>query len=122
ERVIRKSKVTLLMKALLISYLVTAMMLLGLAFLLFRFELEESKVTWGITMIYILSCFFGGLILGKSMGNRKFLWGMLLGVAYAILLLGITVLVEHSVKKELMELLTTFLLCMGAGMIGGMLS
>lgn len=119
---IKKSKMMSLMKALLVSYVVTALLLLILAFLLFKFDLGESKVNMGITVIYILSCFIGGFFLGKGVGSRKFLWGMVLGASYAILLLGVTLLIEHRLNDNMMQLLTTVLLCFGGGTLGGMLS
>ena len=111
-----------LIKSLLLSYLITAAALLLLAFLLFRFQLGEDKVTLGITIIYIASCLAGGFFAGKKMGNRKFLWGILLGICYGALLLGITLLVEHQLDSDTQRVLTTLFLCLGGGMLGGMLS
>ena len=55
-------------------------------------------------------------------GVKKFLWGLLAGILYFVLLLLISLGVYHSVQGELMNLLTTFLLCAGGGMLGGMVS
>ena len=79
----KKSIPMLLMKSLLASYVLTALLLFLLAFLLYKFDLGESKVNLGITVIYILSCFLGGFLVGKGAGTRKFLWGMVLGAIYA---------------------------------------
>jgi len=122
QAVEKKSKFMSLMKALLVSYAVTAVLLLFLAFLLYKFELGEKNVTMGITVIYILSCFLGGFVLGKATGNRQFLWGMLLGISYGVLLIGVTLLVEHKLDGNVTQLITTLGLCFGGGTLGGMLS
>lgn len=111
-----------LIKSLLLSYVITAASLLLLVFLLFRFQLGEDKVTLGITVIYIVSCLAGGFFVGKKMGNKKFLWGMVLGICYGALLLGITLLVEHQLDPDTGKVITTLFLCLGGGMLGGMLS
>lgn len=54
-----------IMKALLVSYLVTGLLLLLIAGLLYRFQLDEGKVQIGIILTYILSCFTGGFLAGR---------------------------------------------------------
>ena len=46
-----------IMKALLVSYLVTGLLLLFIAGLLYRFRLDEGRIQIGIIVTYILSCF-----------------------------------------------------------------
>ena len=67
-------KMAILIRAQLTAWVVTALLLLLMALLLFKLELNESKVSLGMTAVYVLSCFFGGLAAGKG-GKRKFLWG-----------------------------------------------
>ena len=67
-------------KALLAAYVVTAVCLLTVAFLLLKLDLSQSNVSVGIIVTYLVSCFLGGFILGKTMERRKFLWGMVLGI------------------------------------------
>ena len=61
-----------IMKALLASYVVTGFLLLLIAGLLYRFQMDEGKVRIGIIITYILSCFAGGFLAGKMMKSRKF--------------------------------------------------
>ena len=66
ERRLRKdSKVLWVLKALLVSYVVTGMLLLILAMLLYKFDLDEKSVSAGIIAIYVASTLIGGLVLGK---------------------------------------------------------
>ena len=109
-------------KALLASYVITALMLLLLAGLLYRFRLDEGKVQIGIILTYILSCFAGGYLAGKMMRSRQFLWGVLLGLLYFLLMTLVSLAVNHSIQDGMGNLATAFALCMGGGMLGGMLS
>ncbi len=111
-----------ILKSLLCAYAATGIMLLILTLLLYKAGLSEENVNAGIILTYIISTFAGGFVIGKLMGVRKFLWGLLTGVLYFVLLLLISLGVYHSVQGEPVNLLTTFLLCAGGGMLGGMVS
>jgi putative membrane protein (TIGR04086 family) len=110
------------LKALLVSYLLTGLLLLGLAGLLYRFRLDEGKVQIGIILTYILSCFTGGFLAGKMMKNRRFLWGVMLGLFYFLILTVVSLAVNRELQSTAAGFVTSFLLCMGGGMLGGMLS
>lgn len=111
-----------MLKSLLCAYVVTGIMLLILTLLLYKAGLSEENVNAGIILTYVISTFAGGFVIGKLAGVKKFLWGLLAGILYFVLLLLISLGVYHSVQGELMNLLTTFLLCAGGGMLGGMVS
>ena len=115
-------KAIFIMKCLLCSYLVTGVLLLVLALLLYRLHLSENVVSIGITIIYIVSAFLAGFISGKKIGKQKFLWGLFMGCIYFLVLLLISLLVNHGVEEVAMKIGTTFFLCAGSGMLGGMLS
>ncbi len=111
-----------MLKSLLCAYVVTGIMLLILTLLLYKAGLSEENVNAGIILTYVISTFAGGFVIGKLTGVKKFLWGLLAGILYFVLLLLISLGVYHSVQGEPMNLLTTFLLCAGGGMLGGMVS
>lgn len=117
-----KSKPAVILKALVVSYIVTALLLLLLALLLFKFELNESKVSIGVIVVYLLSSFIGGWLAGRGGGSRKFLWGLLIGAIYFVLLLLISMIAGHGIQTQAAQMVTTALLCVGGGMLGGMLS
>ena len=75
-----------------------------------------------IVGIYVLSTFVGGFIIGKLMNVRRFFWGLSLGVVYFALLLLITLGVYKGLNGDGANLITTFILCAGGGMAGGMIS
>lgn len=110
------------LQALLSAYIVTGILLVVLALLLYKAGLSEEVVNAGILLIYVISSFAGGFVMGKLTGNRKFLWGLVTGILYFILLIVISLGLYHSLQADLMNLATTFLLCAGGGMLGGMVS
>ncbi len=118
----KNSKVLWVLKALLVSYLVTGVLLLALAMLLYKLELDEKAVSAGIIAIYVAATLIGGLFLGKMAKEKRFIWGLGLGLAYFALLLLITLGVYHTLDGSGTGLMTTFILCAGGGMIGGMIS
>lgn len=122
NQVSKESKLVRILKALLASYVVTGILLLLLTFLLYQFELDEQKVTAGIVVIYVVSTFAGGFILGKLTKVRKFAWGLVLGIAYFMLLFFISFGIYRGIDGDWIQILTTFFMCAGGGMFGGMLS
>ena len=111
-----------ILKALLCAYVMTGILLLILTVLLYKAGLSEENINAGIILTYVISTFSGGFVIGKLAGVKKFLWGLLLGIMYFVLLLLISLGIYHSLQSDMMNLLTNFLLCAGGGMLGGMVS
>lgn len=88
-------KVRAILRSLLFSYAVTGIFLLLLAFLLFQFDLGEKPVSRpGLMAVYILSCLLGGFMAGKIIRKDKYLWGILVGVFYYLLLITVSFAVK----------------------------
>lgn len=120
----KKERISVLaiLKILLAMYLVTGGLLLLLSALLYKMQLSESVVSVGIVLIYVISGFLGGLLMGKVMKTRRFFWGMVIGGAYFLILVLGSILFEKGINMELSRLFTTLVLCTASGMIGGMVS
>ena len=87
ERAEGNNKIVLkVLSTLLVMYILTGAALFFLAFLLYKMELTENIVTIGIMVIYVVSGLLGGIIIGKRMKTRRFLWGILIGGAYFVVL------------------------------------
>lgn len=110
------------LSTLLIMYILTGVALFVLAFLLYKMELTENIVTIGITAIYVVSGLLGGIIIGKRMKTRRFLWGIIMGAAYFLVLLIGSALLKRGLTSDMLHIGLTLVMCMGAGMIGGMVS
>lgn len=114
--------VSRILKSLLASYAITGMMLLVLAFLLYKMDLDEKAVSAGIIAIYVTATVIGGIVIGKMAGSRRFVWGMLSGALYFALLLLITLGVYRTLDGSMTNFVMTFLLCVAGGTVGGMIS
>jgi len=116
------ANIRVVLRSLIISYILTGILLLVTAALLYRLEPEQSFVTAGILGIYVLCTFLGGLMAGKSIGNKKFLWGLVTGTAYFLLLLAASWMFAGGIQSGVNQIVTTMMLCLGGGMLGGMLA
>lgn len=89
-------KVRAILKSLLFAYALTGVALLLLALVLFAFDLGETAVDAGIIIIYVLACFMGGFMAGRIVRKDKYLWGVITGLAYYVLLLTVSVMAVFS--------------------------
>lgn len=115
-------KVIFITKCMLAAYVLTAGLLLLLAFMLYRFGISEKVVSLCIIGIYIAVTFVAGLIAGKRAGKRKFLWGLAVGVIYYAILVIVSLIVNRGLQDVAGNMATVFFLCAGSGMLGGMIS
>ena len=111
-----------LIKSLLAAYIVTGLLLLLLALLLYKLQLSESVVNIGIIAIYVAACFLGGFLEGKKKKTRKFLWGGAFGLLYFAVLAIISLAVGQGFSGSSSHFVTTLILCMAGGTLGGMVS
>ena len=111
-----------LLICLLCTLVVSFLVLLILALLLYKVKLSEQIVSAGIIITYALSGFVGGFLAGKRMKQKRYIWGLLMGVTYFLVLLLVSVVVNGPMKEVADSLLTTLILCSAGGMLGGMLS
>lgn len=118
----KPSKLQAVIRGTFVSYVLTALFLTALAFLLYRFQLKESQISLGINLVYIVSCLAGGFLAGKAARQRRFLWGLFTGVFYFLILFFVSFAVSRELGSGSRELLTVFLMCVGSGTIGGMVS
>ncbi|MDO4272676.1 MAG: TIGR04086 family membrane protein [Eubacteriales bacterium] len=115
-------KVKAVLKSLLFAYALTGIFLLLLALLLFQLDLGEGPVAAGIIVVYVLSCLMGGFMAGKMVRKDKYLWGVLVGLCYFLLLIIVSFVVQGKWDMTVQHALTTFFMCLGGGALGGMLS
>lgn len=122
ENMQKNIKVIWWIKSLLASYIVTGILLLVLTFFMYKFELNEKIVSAAIVGIYVVSTLIGGVIIGKLTKSKRYLWGMVLGILYFVLLLLITLGVYRTLNGDSVSIVTSLILCAGGGMAGGMIS
>ena len=116
------NKFSVVVKGLILSYAVTGALLALLAFLVFRFQLGESVTNLAIVAIYVVVTFIGAFVVGKKVKEQKFLWGLLLGILYIVIISLVAMLISKTFHVTGTANLTTAALCIGGGLLGGMLS
>lgn len=112
----------ILLRSLLISYLFSVLLLLALAFGLYKLKLPESQIGAAVLMIYAAACFLGGFFAGKRAGSRRFFWGLLAGLAYFLLLFLLSWAAAKGALPELSGAATILACCLAGGTLGGILS
>lgn len=123
ERTSNEGKIPVfyLLKSLFFAYALTGVFLALLSLLLYQLRLGEKLVAVAIIVIYVAATFFAGFLAGKKMKNRRFLWGLLEGTAYFLVLTLLSFFAGDRGVTVGRSFFTTLALCAGGGMLGGML-
>lgn len=120
------SKTGALIRALLVSYMVSGLLLLALSFALYRLKLKEAQINQAVFAVYGIACLTGGFVCGKITGSRRFFWGFFWGLSsgllYFAVLFVLSQAVSHGASPISSRTATVMLLCTAAGAIGGILS
>lgn len=116
----KKSSVLTLTKGVVFSYLISGICLLILAFLLFQFELPEGVLRGGIIFSYVFSCFLGGMVVSGKQEGKKYLWGLLAGILYYVILVAVSMILNREAFTRIPDVFPALFLCAFGGMLGGM--
>lgn len=103
------------------AYLVTGALLMLVAGVLYKFSIGENVVDISIVVIYCVSSLLAGLFFSKGAASRRFLWGMLAGAAYFLIICAVSAVADPNFSPVSNACITTLLICLGSGMLGGML-
>jgi putative membrane protein (TIGR04086 family) len=87
-----------------------------------KLDLSGAVISGGINFVYIISAFTGGFFVGKKTEQKKFLWGMLMGVFYFVILMLISLLMNRVSPLPMGSLFSVFIISSLSGMLGGMIS
>ena len=109
-----------MVRALIATYILSGILLAILSFALFKFRLPENQVN--LAVCAVLSCFFGGIIAGKTMRTRRFFWCLVLGTLYFLFLYLMSLAQKDGVTEDTKRLLSVLAMCTLSGMAGGMVS
>lgn len=117
----KKLGITLL-KETLVEMIISAVLLAVLSFVVLKISPSLSVVKTLILAIYGISTFCGGVIMGKVMETKKYLWGAIAGVLYFLLIIAIAFIVKGNVEAGTVGIMSGFVVAVVAGTIGGMIS
>lgn len=116
------SKPKALLGSLFISYLLSGILLLVMAFAMYKLRLREAQINVAVYAVYVIACLVGGICSGKSLQTRKFFWGLLTGLLYFLVLLAASWLMKQCMPLDTSRLLTVLACCAAGGTVGGMIS
>lgn len=102
-----------------VSFLVTMLFLVVVAFFMLKSGLSEEVVSKIMIIGYVLAPATGGFLLGKKRKVNRFLWGLLVGAMYFLVYAAIALGTQEVSLSEI--LWVAIPVCLG-GMAGGMLS
>ena len=109
----------LILKELLVQIILSTVLVVILAFIVFELSLGDGIIRIMILAIYGICSLVGGLILGKNIQKRKFLWGLVAGAIYIGLIMGISFIIRDETGA--IGLGTGVAVALGFGTFGGML-
>ena len=109
---------SVLMGMLVISALILAVVS---AFML-NGHMNFGFVGGGVIAAYVISSMVGGFCIGQIKGKQKFLWGALMGAGYFLVLLLVGNVVYHQGPAMNFHTVSSGIICVVSGMIGGMLA
>jgi len=121
EDIMKKATIVQVVKSVVVAYILSGIILLLLAFLMYRFDVAEGVIRGGIIFAYVFSCFVGGILASKKQNGRKYLWGILGGSLYYLILFIVSIICTRSLPENIVSSFMPLLLCVAGGMLGGML-
>lgn len=116
-----ETKVLNVSKAILISYILSAIALVVLAFIMYKFGLTKSQVEIGVKVIYFISAFIAGLVIALKEKRRRLFWGMAMGAAYMAIIIIISFIVNKGNIENIVGMLINMAICVAGGGIGALI-
>ncbi len=100
----------------------TAILLVITAFILLKLKIDIQKLTVCTIIIYFISTFIGGFIFGSIREKNKFLYGMMIGCMYFLVLCIVSSICAGGFGGINVRFMYSLMTCVLGGMLGGMLS
>lgn len=116
-----KTKAVKMIKSVVAAYVITAVALLVLSFIMYKCKISMTGANGGILLTYVLSCLVGGFIFSGCLAQKRYLGGGLLGVVYFLVAYVVSAVWNQGLADQMPGMLTAFLICIFSGMLGGMI-
>lgn len=113
-----KKNLSVIIKALIIGYVITGIILVILAVLLYKLHFGTTAVYIGIIIAYVTSNFVGGYLLANYFQHRRLLQGVAYAGLYFALLLVISVIAEGTMVGSIASAVKVAMLCICSAAFG----
>lgn len=104
------------------AYIVSALMLVVLAFAAYKTGMNENVVTIGICMVYFISSMAAGLMAGVKSHTRIAVMGIMAGAVYYAVILLTSFILNKGIASDTQAILTGMALSVCGGFAGGFLA
>lgn len=108
-------------KGVVFAYVISAVALVFIAFMMYKWDVSDSVVRGGILASYVLSCFISGAVVSRQHSERRYLWGLLMGAVYFTILWVVSLIGNKGAFTGVSGILPALALCLFGGMLGGMM-
>lgn len=109
------------MWSILIAVLFSVFFLFLVAFLIYKLHIPEAVAGICVTSTYVVAAFLAGFFLAKWVKVQKFLWGILAGGCYFLIIYVLSLVLGEGTPILTQSGITAAILCLAGGMLGGML-
>ena len=114
------ARVNALVSGTLIAYAITCIVLIGYAILITYSTFTGENLPLIVTLTCLVSVIVAGFDSAKGANSRGWLWGILAGVAYAVILVAIGIWVNRGFAVDT-RTITLVILSVAGGGLGGVL-
>lgn len=114
-------KIISVCKVLFLEFIVSVVLLLGIALIVYKTGMGQSTARILIVAVYAISTFLGGMIIGKAQKSRRLIWGAAAGGLYIVVLLLVSLLVKSEMAAS-GNVIAAVISSVAGGCIGGMCS
>ena len=111
-----------ILKVLIVAYVITGLLLLLSAFLMFKFNLGEGQVRIFVMTVYGIATIVAGIIYGKIKGSKRLLNGACIGLIYFLMLMLVSLVINKGLEDEIHKIIISMIICIAGGSIGGIIS
>lgn len=116
-----KENATRIVKALILSYAVTIILLLMASVILYKCRINQEQMLVFVIVIYMVSNFCGGFVLSKMVKGKRLLNGIIQGALYFVVLSIASWLVNKGIYSNTAEIIRALAACIAGGVLGGII-
>lgn len=110
------------LKELLLEMIISAILLVCISFIVLRMSPAVAVIKILILIIYGISTFAGGYIIGKIMNRKKIVWGAISGIIYFAVIAIVSFIVKGGIDAGTVSVISSLIVSVAAGSMGGMIS
>lgn len=118
---VMRGKVNAWIKGLLVSYVVTAMVLVILSLLIYKLHWSSAVVNVCIICTYIIANALGSHIVAAFINHKRLPVGILFGIFYFLILLCVSLIVKDAMISSLWQTVKILFICVGGAVAGSIL-